>query len=223
VPEKPPLRIAVYVRVSKGDQKPENQLLELQERVKKEGWTASFFEEKESTKNTRPVKEEVKKRVLKKEFDAVLVWKRDRWARTLSELIGDLNEFLAADSRFISHTEALDYSSAQGRLMVHLLASFAEFERDLNHERTNLGLARARAQGKILGRHPVGCGCGYHSPDGKVHDGPVKPVRDEHNKAVGWRNQTPPEIPPPVSEEATLPENTGVCLIEKKEGLEVVA
>lgn len=150
--ENAPLRVAVYVRVSKIDQHPENQLLELKQRADKEGWEATYFEEKESTRDYRPIKEDVLKAVMRGDYDAILVWKRDRWARSIKELLGDLSDLLGANRRFISHTEGLDYSSTKDRLLIHIFASFAEFERDLISERTKLGLARARAEGKKLGR-----------------------------------------------------------------------
>lgn len=147
-----PLRVAVYVRVSKVDQHPENQLLELRARCEKEGWEATYFEEKESSRDYRAIKAEVMAAAMRGDYDAILVWKRDRWARSIKELVDDLNGLLTANRRFISHTEGLDYSSAKDRLLIHIFASFAEFERDLISERTKLGLARAVADGKKLGR-----------------------------------------------------------------------
>jgi DNA invertase Pin-like site-specific DNA recombinase len=206
-----PLRVAVYVRVSSNDQHPENQRLELEQRIAREGWQATYFEEKESTLNTRPIKEGVLRGVLRGDYDAILVWKRERWARSLKELINDLDVLLLANRRFISHTEGLDYSTAQGKLMVHLLGSFAEFERDLIHERTYLGLDRARAQGKVLGRHPTDCGCGFRSADGLVfHNGDNKPIRNEHNKHIGWSKQTPSPKPPPATDGSQTPSHTHV-------------
>ena len=84
------MKVAIYARVSTIDQHPENQLISLMERVKKEGWAYELFKEKESTKKTRPIKYELYKRLLKKEFDAVIVWKLDRWARSMRELINDI-------------------------------------------------------------------------------------------------------------------------------------
>ena len=74
----------------------------------------------------------------------------------------ELEEFSKANKALISLKEGFDLSSAAGRLMANLLAAMANFERDMIHERTMLGLARARAQGKRCGRHPLNCQCGKH-------------------------------------------------------------
>lgn len=153
------MNVAVYLRVSTIDQHPENQRLQLEERVKREGWTATYFEEKESTRNTRPVKEELKRRLLQKEFDGLLVWKLDRWGRSMSELALELEAFKEAGVRFISHQEAFDYGTTTGAFMANILACFAQMERDIIRERTLAGLARARAAGRIGGRHPKACRC----------------------------------------------------------------
>ena len=86
------------------------------------------------------------------EVQGVAFWSLDRWGRTMSELVLELEEFSKSGKALISLKEGFDLSSAAGRLMANLLASMANFERDMIRERTLLGLARARAQGKKLGR-----------------------------------------------------------------------
>jgi len=85
-------------------------------------------------------------------FDCVLVWKYDRFARSLGALIAALQEFRALGVDFISHTQAIDTTTPMGRLFFHVIGSFAEFEREVIVERVKAGLANARAKGKRLGR-----------------------------------------------------------------------
>ena len=88
----------------------------------------------------------------RRRFDCVLVWKYDRFARTLGALIAALQEFRDLGIDFISHTQAIDTTTPMGRLFFHVIGSFAEFERDVIVERVKAGLANARAKGKRLGR-----------------------------------------------------------------------
>ena len=85
-------------------------------------------------------------------FDCVLVWKYDRFRRSLGALITALAEFNALGIDFISHTQSIDTTTAMGRLFFHVIGSFAEFEREIIVERVRAGLANARAKGKRLGR-----------------------------------------------------------------------
>lgn len=148
------MKVALYARVSKAlQQNPENQLLELRR------WAnaASHIVEAEyvdevSSKDTRPQKEEVLKKMRLGEIDGVAFWSLDRWGRTMSELVMELEEFSKSGKALISLKEGLDLSNAAGRLMANVLAAMANFERDRIRERTILGLARAKAQGKKLGR-----------------------------------------------------------------------
>jgi DNA invertase Pin-like site-specific DNA recombinase len=86
------------------------------------------------------------------ECDGVAFWCLDRWGRTASELIFELEEFSKSGKCLISLKEGIDLSTSAGRLMANMLAIMANFERDRIRERTLLGLARAKAQGKKLGR-----------------------------------------------------------------------
>ena len=148
------MKIALYARVSKAlEQNPENQLLELR------GFAAAAGHEIEgeyvdeiSSKDTRPQKEEVLKKMRLGVLDGVAFFALDRWGRTMSELVLELEEFSKTGKSLISLKEGIDLSTAAGRLMANVLAAMANFERDRIRERTLLGLARARAQGKKLGR-----------------------------------------------------------------------
>jgi len=148
------MKIALYARVSKAmEQNPENQLIELRRWAAVSGKEiAGEFIDEVSSKDTRPQKELVLKKIRLGEIDGVAFFALDRWGRTMSELVMELEEFSKSGKAMISLKEGLDLSNAAGRLMANVLAAMANFERDRIRERTMLGLARARAQGKKLGR-----------------------------------------------------------------------
>jgi len=148
------LRIALYARVSKAlGQNPENQLLELRKwAVSAQHEVIGEFVDEITSKDTRPEKERVLRKMRLNEVDGVAFWCLDRWGRTASELIFELEEFSQNGKALVSLKEGIDLSTAAGRLMANMLAIMANFERDRIRERTLLGLARAKAQGKKLGR-----------------------------------------------------------------------
>lgn len=146
------MRIAIYVRVSKSDLNPENQRLQLVAHANNKLWQYQVFEETESTRKTRPIKEAVLNSIRRGEYDGILIWKLDRWARSLQELIMDIDTITARNKEFIVLTQPIDTTSASGRLFMQILGAFAEFEREIIRERTMAGLERARAEGKTLGR-----------------------------------------------------------------------
>lgn len=144
--------IAIYMRVSTQDQTLENQRLPLIQYADRMGWKYTMFEEKESTRNTRPVQWELYNRLLKKEFDGLLIYKFDRWARSTKELIEHIENLVKKNVEVYSYSENFDLNSSMGRAMLTIISAFAQLERDLIRERTLAGLARAKAQGKKLGR-----------------------------------------------------------------------
>jgi len=146
------MKYAIYVRVSRTDQILENQINPLIKYAEAMGWDYELFQEKESTRKTRPIQWDLYNRLLKKEFDGLLFYKLDRWARSLKELVTHMEELNNKGVNIVSFTENIDLSTSSGRLMLNIIASFAEFERSIIRERTLSGLARARAQGKKLGR-----------------------------------------------------------------------
>jgi len=166
------MKYAIYVRVSRTDQILENQINPLVEYANRMGWDYELFQEKESTRKTRPIQWDLYNRLLKKEFDGLLFYKLDRWARSLRELVTHMGELNAKGVNIVSFTENIDLSTASGRLMMNIIGSFAEFERSIIRERTLSGLARARAQGKKLGR-PRKNGKNY-----------IKPSREEVSKLM---------------------------------------
>lgn len=145
-------KVALYVRVSSQTQTVENQKLRLIEFADINHYIYDIFEEVESTRRTRPIKQDLLAKLRQKEYDAVIVYKLDRWARSSTELILDVTELLDKGIGFISITDNLDFSTATGKLHFHILSAFADFERSLIRERTLEGLRRSKAQGKIPGR-----------------------------------------------------------------------
>ncbi len=147
-------KIALYCRVSlsNGSQTTENQKIRLIDFADKNGCTYDLYEETESTRKTRPVKQALLARLRNNEYDAVVVYKLDRWARSSTELILDTKELLDKNVGFISISDNLDFSTAAGKLHFQILSAFAEFERELIRERTIEGLRRAKMQGKQAGR-----------------------------------------------------------------------
>lgn len=152
-----PLRAAIYARVSTNDQHtiPE-QVRQLEEFAKRRGWVvAAKVREVASGAAKRPKRDELLAAAHRREIDAVLVWKLDRWGRSVADLVATLSEFIALDVTFVSMTEAIDLSTPSGRALATMLATFAEFERDMLRERVRSGLERVRREGKRLGRPPT--------------------------------------------------------------------
>ena len=149
-------RVALYARVSKnnGSQSPEMQLRELREYAAHKGWmiTAEYVECISSAKERRPELENLMAACRKKSVDVVLVYRYDRFARSLPQLVNALEEFRTLGIDFVSLHEGVDTSTPNGRLIFGIFASIAQFERELIRDRVRSGLANARAKGKKLGR-----------------------------------------------------------------------
>jgi len=146
------MKIAIYCRVSTDEQTPENQMIRLTEYADEKGWEYDIYSEIESTRKTRPVKVELLHKLRNDKYDGVLIYKLDRWARSSTELILEIDELTSKGLTFISLTENLDFSTSTGRLHFQILSAFAEFERSLISERTKEGIYRAKMKGKTLGR-----------------------------------------------------------------------
>jgi len=181
------VKVAIYCRVSRTDQVLENQINPLTEYCKRMNYQYEIFTEKESTRKSRPVQWELYNRLLRKEFDGLIIYKFDRWARSTKELIEHMEKLIEKGVMVYSYTENLDLSTSMGKAMLTIISAFAQLERDIIRERTLAGLARAKAQGKIRGRHPRNCGCGFKDSKGNVHDGNNKPIRNEKNQIIGWK------------------------------------
>src|SRR5579862_9065049 len=147
-------RAGLYARVSTNDQ----QTLAMQSRALREyagrrGWTITLqVREVNSGVARREAREKVIEAARRREIDVVLVWRLDRWGRSVTDLLATLQELEHLGVDFVSLTEALDLTTPAGRAMAALLAVFAAFEREILGERVRAGLAHARQNGKRLGR-----------------------------------------------------------------------
>jgi len=148
-------RVAIYARVSTNDQTAENQILDLEGFCKQRGWTIkeTFIDEGISgAKDDRPRLNDMMDLIRRHKFDALLVWALDRFARSMKHLVLTLDELRELKVDFISYKQNIDTSTSQGRLMFHVIAGMAEFEREMIRERVFSGLRRVKASGKTLGR-----------------------------------------------------------------------
>jgi len=155
-PGKLMMRAALYARVStNAGQNPEMQLKELREYCSRRGWEISgeFVDTGISgSRERRPELDRMLAACRRRQIDAVVVYRYDRFARSLRQLVNALCEFDALGIQFISLHEGVDTSTPNGRLVFGIFASIAEFERELIRERVRSGIAVARAQGKRIGR-----------------------------------------------------------------------
>jgi putative DNA-invertase from lambdoid prophage Rac len=148
------VRVGLYARVSTQDQ----QTLPMQNRAMREyaarrGWTIAMqVKEVGSGATQRQMREKLMEAARRREIDVVVVWRLDRWGRSVTDLMATLQELEHLGVGFVSLTEALDLTTPAGRAMAALLAVFAAFEREILGERVRAGLAHARLNGKRLGR-----------------------------------------------------------------------
>jgi len=149
-----PERVAIYARVSTHDQQTLPMQLEaMRAYAERKGWQiASTVEEIGSGAKTRPRREELLRAARRKEIDVIVVWRLDRWGRSLVDLIATLQELTALKVGFVSLSEALDLTTPSGRAFAGMLAVFAEFERDILRDRVKAGIAQARKDGRPHGR-----------------------------------------------------------------------
>ena len=148
------LRVGLYARVSTHDQQTlPMQLSAMREYIERRGWTVGAeVSEIGSGAKEREKREQLLRSARRREIDAIIVWRLDRWGRSLVDLVSTLGELGDLGVGFVSLTEALDLTTPTGRAMAGLLAVFAEFERDILRERVKAGIAQARAEGKPHGR-----------------------------------------------------------------------
>lgn len=149
-------RAAIYVRVSTHDQRLDLQIDQTRAYCNVRDWTVSHvFEDVGSgALRQRPQLGGLMDLVRKRRVDHVVVWRRDRIARDLRHLLELHTELQEHHVGLVSVTESIDTSTAAGKLMLHVLASLAEFERDVLRERTIAGLEARRARGIRLGPKP---------------------------------------------------------------------
>ncbi len=153
-------RVALYLRVSTSEQTTKNQRRELIAVAKRQGWTVvEVFEDAGVSgakgRSQRPGLDALLKGVARREFELVAAWSVDRLGRSLQDLLGVLQELHAKRVDLYLHQQGLDTTSPAGKAMFQMLGVFAEFERSIIQERIKSGLARAKAEGRLLGRPKV--------------------------------------------------------------------
>ena len=149
------MRVAIYARVSTADQDCDRQLRELRAFARRLGAevVGTFKETASGAKNDRAERKKVLALAQAREIDAVLVWELSRWGRSLLDLIETLQSLQSWRVSLLAVSGLqLDLGTPHGKLLAGVLASLAEFERDLLRERVKSGLAAARARGQVLGR-----------------------------------------------------------------------
>jgi DNA invertase Pin-like site-specific DNA recombinase len=154
-------RVALYARVStRNGQSTENQLRELKAVGKRAGWQVVAVYQDEGIsgskgRDARPGLDAMLKAAARREFEQVAAWSVDRLGRSLTDLLGTLKELHGVGCDLYLHTQGLDTRTPAGKAMFGMMGVFAEFEREIITERIHAGIARARAQGRHLGRPRV--------------------------------------------------------------------
>jgi DNA invertase Pin-like site-specific DNA recombinase len=158
------MKAAIYVRVSTAtktagvfDQDPAMQVEPLKKYVEGRGWelVRIYADRASGAQENRPALDTLMRDAYKRLFDVVVVWKFDRFARSLKQLVSALDEFVSLNIAFVSHQEALDGSTPAGRLMFQMIGAMAEFERSLIRERVIAGVEHAKIHGTRSG-NPIG-------------------------------------------------------------------
>jgi DNA invertase Pin-like site-specific DNA recombinase len=150
------MRVAIYARVStQNGQDPEMQTRELRDYCERRGWAIEneYVDVGVSgAKESRPELNRLMADAKRRKLDLILVWKLDRFGRSLRHLVNALAELEAVGVAFVSLTDNLDLSTPSGRLMFQVIAAMSEFERELIRERVRSGMSNAKAKGKSIGR-----------------------------------------------------------------------
>jgi DNA invertase Pin-like site-specific DNA recombinase len=174
-------KVGIYARVSTSDkgQDVELQLSDLRAYAGARGWEIfkEYLDVGESGSNEhRPSFNQLMDDVRKRRVDIVLVWRLDRFGRSLKHLIVSLDELKTLEVGFVSFKESIDFTTATGRLMLHLLGAFAEFEKEIIRERVKAGVAHARSKGKRLGRCP------------KINESLLRTIKDMRDRRMSIRD-----------------------------------
>lgn len=153
-------RVALYTRVSTDTQTTENQERELREIATRSGWEiVEVYRDHAISgakgRDQRPAFDALCKDATRRKFDMVMAWSVDRLGRSLQDLVGFLSELHAAGADLFLHQQGIDTTTPAGKAMFQMMGVFAEFERAMIRDRVNSGLARAKAQGKALGRPKI--------------------------------------------------------------------
>jgi DNA invertase Pin-like site-specific DNA recombinase len=155
-----PRRAAIYLRTSTTGQHTANQRLELERIAERRGWSvAEVYEDfgisGAKGRDKRPALDKMLKDANRRRFDVVMAWSIDRVGRSLIDLFATIQHLEAVGVDLYLDQQHIDTTTPAGRLLYQITGAFAEFERSMIRSRVNAGLARARAQGKRLGRRPV--------------------------------------------------------------------
>jgi DNA invertase Pin-like site-specific DNA recombinase len=146
------MKAAIYTRVSTTCQTTEQQVSACRRYCEARGWeVVAVIEEIQSTRRTRPEKEKLLTTLRRREYDALVLFRLDRWARNLSEMVLEIEDLTSRGIQVVSLNETVDTTSAMGRAMLQLVGVFAQLERDLRVEATRERLASLKAIGKRLG------------------------------------------------------------------------
>jgi DNA invertase Pin-like site-specific DNA recombinase len=153
-------RVAIYARVSTDQQTTENQLRELRDVARRSGWEISkeYIDHGISGakgRDKRPAFDALQKDAVRKQFDIIAALSVDRLGRSLRDLLGFLDDIHAKGVGLYLHQQGVDTTTPGGKALFQMVGVFAEFERAMIQERVKAGLARAKAQGKTLGRPKV--------------------------------------------------------------------
>ncbi len=153
-------RVALYTRVSTDHQTTENQERELRDIATRSGWQiAEVYRDHGISgakgREGRPAFDALCKDATRRKFDMVMAWSVDRLGRSLQDLVAFLSELHASGIDLFLHQQGIDTTTPAGKAMFQMMGVFAEFERAMIRDRVNSGLARAKAQGKVLGRPKI--------------------------------------------------------------------
>jgi putative DNA-invertase from lambdoid prophage Rac len=171
------MKVALYCRVSTCTQSNDTQKSLLIDYAQRNRLEYDLYVEEESSRKTRPIKQQLLSKLRSGEYSAVYVYKLDRWARSSTELILEVTELYNKGVGFISLSDQLDFSSAAGKLLFQLLSCFAEFERSLISDRTRAALQRKKESGVKLGRKAG-------SKDTKKRDGKNYKLREMRKRKI---------------------------------------
>lgn len=153
-------RVAIYARVSTDGQTTDNQLLDLRKIAEHMGWSIQqeYVDHGISGakgRDKRPKFDELLKSAVQRKFDVIMVWSVDRLGRSLQDLVSFLSEVHTTGIDLLIHQQGIDTTTPAGKAMFQMLGVFAEFERSIIRERVIAGQARARLQGKLIGRPKI--------------------------------------------------------------------
>jgi DNA invertase Pin-like site-specific DNA recombinase len=183
-------KAVIYVRVSTDGQTTENQRLALERVAEKSGWEIVGVYEDHAVsgakgREQRPAFDRLCKDATRREFDVVMAWSVDRLGRSLQHLVTFLGELHAVGVDLFLHQQGIDTTTPAGKAMFQMMGVFAEFERAMIQDRVKAGLARARAQGKTLGRPKVATKVRQSILDARSDGRSIRKIATEVGVSVG--------------------------------------